>query len=1031
MDKKRFLGVLILLIASISSLWAQRVDVAGTVIGEGEPLVGVSLTVKGQPQTGTATDADGRYTLSVDRHAVLVVSYIGFATREIKVDGRTTIDVELMPDHQSLDEVVITIPYGTTKKSTFTGSAGYVDSKVINKELVSNVSKALQGTVPGLQSFSSTGQPGSDATIYIRGVGSVNASSAPLYVVDGVPYQGSISSISPQDIESITVLKDAASAALYGSRAANGVIMITTKQGRREQAPQVQLSAKYGWSSRARSDYRQLSTDQYYQLYWEALRNQRLNSGQTLDAANAYASANLTGALGINPYGPAYPQPVGTDGRLQPGARALWNDSWDDALTQNAHYQQYDVSVSGGGKTSQYFFSGGYLDDQGAYIESGFKRYTFRANIASDVKSWLRVGLNINGTHSSQKYPKQDDSMTSNIVAFARALQPFYPIYQRDPSGNLLLGEDGRPQWDFGSYRPNSYARMNLVATQGLDRNDITRNDLSLRSFAEFAPLKDWSYRLTLNYDYNNRTNHYYVNPALGEGAATGGSVTKENYQNTAFTVNNVINYNHTFGELHKLHAMAGQEYYEYHTGNFGGVRTKVIADGYYEPDAASTLSDFYGHSDSYKMLSFFGSAEYNYAGRYYLSTSVRSDGSSRFSDSKRWGTFWSVGGSWKISEEQFMAGTRGWLYNLGLRVSYGAQGNDNVGYYAYQALYDIANNLGESGLVASRLATPDLTWETNLNLNVALDFGLWNNRLNGTLEFFHRRSKNLLFSLDLVPSSGFSTMDANIGALRNVGWELQLNGQPIKTRDWEWRLSLNATAYKNTITSLPSDQMWSGNKKWVKGGSLYDWYLIEWAGVNPDNGNPQWYGIDDKGQRYVTEDYSSLTVDDRVKVGSSLPDVTGGFQSSLTYRNLTFTTFFSYSLGGKIYNSDKVALLSQGPTGTAWSADMLARWTEDNRYTDVPRLTTSPASSWTNTSSRFLTDRSYLKLKNVSLSYALPQTWIQRIGLQEASVNLTAENLFTWTKEQGLDPEQTVDGTTYFRYPAMKSITIGLNVKL
>ena len=1033
MGKKRLiLGLLFVLLTGLQTIVAQGLSITGKVEGDGEPLIGATVAIKGQPQNGAITNADGEYSLQAAASDVLVVSYIGYQTKEVSIGGKNRVDISLTSDAEALDEVVITIPYGTTKKSTFTGSVGYVDSKVIDKELVSNVSKALQGTVPGLQSFSSTGQPGSDASIYIRGVGSVNASSTPLYVVDGVPYEGSISSISPQDIESITVLKDAASAALYGSRAANGVIMIVTRQGKQDQPATVQLSAKYGWSSRARDDYKQLTTDQYYQLYWEAIRNQRLDSGNSLADANSFASANLTGQLGINPYGTAYPQPVGTDGKLVAGATALWNDSWDDALTQNAHFQQYDLSVTGGGRTSQYFLSAGYLDDQGAYIESGFKRYTFRANIASQVKSWLKVGMNLNGTHSKQQYPKQDDSMTSNIIGFARNLQPFYPIYQRDlTTGAYLLDDDGNRIWDFGAYRPNSFAKMNLLATQGLDKNDITRNDLSVRSFVELSPLKDWTYRLTVNYDYSNRTNHYYVNPALGEGATTGGSVTKENIEATTFTVNNVIHYNHTFGQVHNVHAMAGQEYYEYHTSNFGGSRTNVIADGFYEPDAASTLASFYGNSDAYKMLSFFGSGEYNYDGRYYLSASVRSDGSSRFSPNTRWGTFWSVGGSWKISEEKFMQPTKSWLYNLGLRVSYGAQGNDNVGYYAYQALYSIANNLGESGVVASRLATPDLTWEKNLNLNIALDFGLWNNRLNGSIEFFHRRSSDLLFSLDLVPSSGFSSIDANIGALKNVGWEIQLNGQPIKTKNWEWRLSANATTYKNTITSLPADEMWSGNKKWVKGGSLYDWYLIEWAGVNPDNGNPQWYGIDDNGNKYITDDYSSLTAQDKVKAGSSLPDVTGGFQSTLTYRSWSLSTFFSYAIGGKIYNSDLVSLLSQGPSGTAWSAEMLNRWTEDNRYTDVPRLTTSPASSWTNTSTRFLNNRSYLKLKNVSLSYALPAQWVRTIGLQEALLNVTAENLFTLTKQQGLDPEQTVDGTTYFRYPAMKSITLGINIKL
>lgn len=1010
---------------------AQHLTIQGTVSGDGEPLVGASVRIKGMEKQGTVTDVDGHFSLNVDGPTTLTVSYLGYLTKDIYVKSDQPYDIVLESESHSINEVTITVPYGIAKKSSFTGSAGYIDTKTIAKEQVSNISQALEGTVPGLQSFTSSGQPGEDASIYIRGVGSVNASSTPLYVVDGVPYQGSLSSISPQDIASITVLKDAASAALYGSRAANGVIMIVTKQGAEEQAPTVSLSAKYGWASRERDDYKQLTTDQYYELYWEALRNERIDNGYALDAANTYATEHLTGALGINPYGTAYPNPVGTDGKLVSGAKALWNDDWEDALTQQAHFQQYDVNVSGGSKATKYFFSAGYLDNQGAYIESGFKRYTFRANVSSKIKKWLELGMNIGGTHSKQQYPKQDDSMTSNVIGFARNLEPFYPIYQRDlTTGDYILDSNGNRQYDYGLYRPNSYANMNLVATMPLDKSDITRNDVSLRSFLTLTPISDISYKLTVNYDYDNRTNHNYVNPDFGEGSATGGSVNKENIQTSAFTVNNVVNYKHTFGQEHHISALVGQEYYEYHTSNFGGTRTGVIATGYYEPDAASNVSDFSGNSDSYKLLSFFGSAEYNYADRYYLSASFRSDGSSRFSSSKRWGTFWSVGGSWRISDEKFMEHTRNWLSNLSLRASYGAQGNDNVGYYAYQALYAIANNLGKSGLIASRLATPNLTWETNLNLNIALDFALFNSRINGSVEFFNRRSKDLLFSVDLVPSSGFSSMDANLGALRNTGWEFQVSGQPVKTKDWTWQLGVNATTYKNKITSLPSSEMWSGNKKWVKGGSLYDWYLIEWAGVNPENGNPQWYGYDDNGNKYVTEDYSSLTNADKVKSGSSLPDVTGGIQNTLRYRNWSLDLAFSYSLGGKIYNGDKLQLLSQGPSGTGWSADMLDRWTPDHTETDVPKVTTNPASSWTNASTRFLVSRNYLKLKNVSLAYSLPATWLQRWGISSASVNVTAENLFVWAAQQGLDPEQNVDGTTYFRYPAMKNIAIGINVQ-
>lgn len=1011
--------------------YAQDITVTGKVTAGGEEIPGVAVFVKGQTR-GTITGIDGSYSIQVKGNESLVFSFIGYETVTEQVNKRKVINVELQETSQMVDEVIITVPYGTAKKSTFTGSASFIPAGTIEKAQVSSVSKALQGTVAGLQSFSSSGQPGSDATIFIRGVGSVNASTNPLYVVDGVPYDGALSSIASSDIESITVLKDAASAALYGSRAANGVIMITTKQGTKESAPTVDFSAKYGFSSRARADYDQVNTNQYFELYWEAIRNYRMDNGYSAADAAAYASSNLTGNLGINPYGSAFPEPVGLDGKLVSGANPLWNDSWDDALSQDAHYSDLNIRVSGGSKNSKYFASAGYMNDQGAYICSGFKRYTLRANITSDIRKWLQVGLNLSGTHSVQDSPKQDDSAISNVVAFARSLPSFYPVYQRDmKTGAYLLDENGDRMFDYGEYRPNSYAKYNLLASMPHDKREVKRDAASLRGYVQVTPIEGLTYKMSLNVDYNSKFLHNYDNPTYGPGSISGGEVSKQNYRTTGMTFNNVVNYQRTINDNHNIRVMVGQEYYEYNTSNFGGTRSKVIMDGFYEPDAASSLSDFSGDSDQYKLLSYFGSAEYSYASKYFLSGSVRTDGSSRFHPDHRWGTFWSVGASWKIMQEAFMAETSGWLSNLSLRASYGAQGNDQVGYYAYQALYSIRNNLGESGLHAYRLATPNLSWETNLNTNVGLDFGLWNNRLSGTVEYFERRSKDLLFSKDLVPSSGFSSMDENIGAIKNYGWELQIAGYPIVTKDWKWKLSLNATTYKNKITSLPADEMWSGNKKWVKGGSLYDFYLVEWAGVNPENGNPMWYRYNNDGEKVTTEDYSSTTTSDKVKCGNSLPKWTGGIQSDLSYKDFSLSFLFSYSLGGKIYNGDKLSLMSQGPTGTSWSVDMLDRWTPENTNTDVPRLTTSPKSSWTNSSDRFLVDRSYLRLKNITFSYNLPKTILNTLTLKDASVFFLAENMLTFTKQQGLDPEQTVGGSTYYRYPAMKTISFGINVKL
>lgn len=1017
--------------------YAQNMTVKGKVTANGLEMPGVTVSVKGTAG-GTITSLDGDFTIKADAGSVLVFSFIGYETVEVPVKGNGPINVELREKTTDLDEVVIAVPYGTAKKSTFTGSAGVVDKKIIANSQVASVSQALQGSVAGLQSFSASGQPGEDATILIRGVGSVNASTTPLYVVDGVPYDGALSSISNQDIASITVLKDAAAASLYGSRAANGVVMITTKQGSKKSAPSIEISAKYGFSDRAVKDYEQVSTEQYFMLEWEAIRNMRMNlkkNPDTAEAAAAYATQNLTlNYIGINPYGTAYPQPIGTDGKLVEGARLLWNDSWEDALSQDAHYTDLSARVSGGSENSQYYFSLGYMDNQGAYIGSGFKRYTLRANITSDLTKWLQVGVNVGLTHSIQDFPKSDDSSLGNVVLAARSIPSFYPVYERDPeTGAYVLDENGQRVYDYGKYRHGSYAGYNQAQSMLYDKNEIKRDAASVRGYLQVTPIEGLTYKMSLNIDYNSRFTHDYANPTYGKEPVTG-SVSKRNTRTTGMTFNNVVNWEHTFGEVHNVRLMAGQEYYEFNTSNFGGSRSNVITDGYFEPDVASTLTGFSGNSDQYKLLSYFGQAEYNYAQKYFASVSMRADGSSRFHPDNRWGSFWSFGGSWKIGREAFVEEAAGsWLSDLTLRASYGAQGNDNVGYYAYQALYGIGSFLGETTLTTSRLDTPELSWETNLNANIGLDFSLWSNRLFGTVEWFQRTSKDLLFSRDLVPSSGFSSIDDNIGKVRNYGWEFTLGGTPILTRDWTWRLSVNATTYKNEIVNIPTDVMWSGTKKWVKGGSIYDFWMYEWAGIDPETGDAQWYMTDtETGERVKTTNYGSLTSQDKVKVGNALPKVSGGFQSDLTWRDLSLSMAFAYSIGNKIYNRDKASLMGvSGANGSTMSKDLLNRWTPENTQTDVPRLEYDQTSYFTSASTRWLVDGSYLRLKTVTLNYNLPKKWIQPAMLKDVSIYVQGENLLTFSKQQGLDPEQALGGVTYWRYPAMKTLSFGINVKL
>lgn len=487
----KFLSLLCSMLICITT-YAQNITVNGKVTANGEEMPGVTVAVKGGTQ-GTITSIDGGYSLQVDAKSTLVFSFIGYETVEVPIKGQKVINVNLEESSIAMEEVVIAVPYGTAKKSTFTGSASVIDKKIVASSQVASVSKALQGTVAGLQSFSTSGQPGEDADIYIRGVGSVNASQTPLYVVDGVPYDGKLSSISSQDIASVTVLKDAAAASLYGSRAANGVIMITTKQGQTGSAPTIQLSAKYGFSSRAVSDYNQLSTNDYFKLQWEALRNSYMTGKNAMSAEDAGKAASAvltttgTGGLGINPYGSKYPQPIDQYGNLVEGATPLWDDSWEDALTQDAHYADLNASVSGGSEKTKYYFSLGYLDDQGAYICSGFKRYNLRTNITTDLRDWLQVGLNVSASHSIQNYPKQDDTAIGNVVLAARDIPSFYPVYERNmDTGEYILDENGNRIYDYGTYRKGSYNGQNFAQSMYYDKKNT---NVTLHLYVDFYRL--------------------------------------------------------------------------------------------------------------------------------------------------------------------------------------------------------------------------------------------------------------------------------------------------------------------------------------------------------------------------------------------------------------------------------------------------------------------------------------------------------------------------------------------------------------
>ncbi len=1031
-----YVCLIITLIMSVPALvyadmQQNEMHITGTVVSEGEPLPGVSVQVKGST-TGTITDMDGRYEITAPGTAILVFSFVGMKPVEVAVNNRSVINVVMVDESQNLDEVIV-VAYATAKKYSFTGAAATVKGDEIAKLQTSSISKALQGSVSGLQSTSTSGQPGTDAAIRIRGIGSINASSTPLYVLDGVPYDGNINAINPDDIASITVLKDAASAALYGSRGANGVIIITTKQGRTNEKPTVNAKVIFGVSGRAIPDYKQVTTDQYFELYWEAMRNQFMNEGKSAEEAARMASSGLVNRLmgtGPTPYGTEYPQPVGLDGKIVAGAHPLWDTNWRKALEQTATRTDVGLNVSGGSKTNQYYLSLGYLNDKGIALDSDYKRFNLRSNVTSEVTEWLRAGVNIGFTHSIQNYPISEDSSTGNVIQAGRLIPSFYPEFQRNADGSYVL-EDGHRVPDFGAYRPaGAIPNWNLPATLPLDKNERMRDEVSARTFAEiaFPFLEGLKFKTSYNFDLINYNAWDYENPAIGPAALTGGSSSRTNTRTFSWTWNNLFTYDHTFGD-HHITALLGQEAYSYRWDNLEAAREKMGVPNYSELVVGAVLTEGTGYRNNYTLTGYLSRVEYDYRSKYFLSASYRRDGSSRFASGRRWGNFWSIGGSWRIDREDFMQETGSWLSALLLKASYGAQGNDNLGtYYASEGLYDIVSNLGNPGLISARLASPDLKWETNLNLNIGVDFAFFHNRLSGSFDFFQRRSKDLLYSRPLAPSLGYASRDENVGALKNTGIELEVKGTVIDNGEFRWDLGLNLTHYKNKVTELPyADMPPTGTKKLQVGRSVYDFYLREWAGVNPDNGAPQWYVTDAGGNKTKTSVYADATpvfVDK-----TSLPDVYGGLNTSLSYKGFDLSMLLVYSIGGYILNNDITMMLGNGSSpGRAWNTQILDRWTPENRYTDVPALSTV-SNSWTSNSTRFLYNASYMRVKNVTLTYTFPKSIAAKLRLTDLRVFVQGDNLLTFNHVDGMDPEQGVDGTTYYRYPAMRTVSGGIHV--
>ena len=1040
MMSKQIFFILIFLMC-IPVLPAQNSVLTGVVVSseDEQPLIGVTVVDQGL-QRGTVTDENGSFSLTLsERTRLLTVSYLGYKTREVPITGHQALRIVLEPDVVAIDEVMV-VAYGTGKKSTFTGSATVIKSESIEKIRTSDITQALQGQSSGVQVINSSGQPGDGASILIRGIGSVNASSSPLYVVDGIAYDGYLNQINPADVESITILKDASATALYGSRAANGVIMITTKKGASEKG-QINFRSTFGFSSLAVDLPRALTSGEFVGLTWLAMKNGRTDANASEAEAAAYATDNLANELKINPYNTN--KPVGPDGLIDPSAQLLFSGDWRGELLKSRMRQEYMLDISGKTQASDYYVSFGYVSDKGIFTAQQFERFTTRANLNYQPRTWLQAGTNTSLSHSIRKIWIDD-----NTIWFLRTIPPTYPVYEWDyGKGAYKQDAQGNRLYDYGDNR-QAWIAWNPLADAAHNPSPATTDNVSSRSYLELTFLPGLKLRTNFSVDFYLYSYDGYTNSEYGYAAGFGGEAYKRNYRNMSYTINNLLTYSKSSGN-HHLSLLAGQEAYAMKLKYLMASKRGFPFGGLTEIGSASEMSDMDSYQDNYRLLSWLSRVEYDYADRYYISGSFRTDGSSRFHPGNRWGNFWSLGASWRISNEEFLK-NHAWIDNLKLKGSYGAVGNDNLlidsdpndpNYYAYQGLYDTGrNDYNNAGVAISRLPNSRLKWESNIQLNLGVDFAFFN-RLGGSIEWFNRASKDLLFPMPLAPSTGFGSIDRNIGDVRNYGIEFELNYQALNRKDLKWTISLNGTSYKNIITKLPQEEMNSGYFKWREGESRYNFWGVEYAGVNPETGNDQyWKNIYDtsSGEKLLTgrertENLNELTSDDQKKyLGDALPKLFGGFTNTLSYKGVDFSLLIYYSLGGKLYDSDYSQMMSYR-TGYSMHPDMLKGWTPENTGAQFPRISTAYANTLGSYSSKFLFDNTFVRLRNVTLGYTLPKAITGKIRVNALRFFVQSDNPLTTGNavKRGTDPEQSISGQTDNRFPVTQSISFGLQLNL
>lgn len=1070
---KRFMVFVASVFLSVGIALAQT-QVSGTVTSseDGQPVVGATVKVAGTNQ-GTITDLNGHFSLQAPANARLEVPYIGMTTQTVKATRNMAIVLDA--DSKVLDDVMV-VAYGTTKKSAYTGSASEIKSELIEKRQISNVSAALIGTMSGVQTFQTSGQPGETTTVRVRGISSINGTSSPLYVVDGVPFDGDLSSINSQDIASMTVLKDAVSTSLYGSRGSNGVVLITTKKGQQGKT-KITVDAKWGAVSREVPNYDVMtSTGQYYELLYKSLYNgYYYNNGYSANAAFQAANADLNNT-GYQVYTvPSGQYLIGKNGKLNPNATLGYSDGeyfytpddWQKETFKTTMRQEYNVGISGATDRFNYYSSFNYLKDDGTIKGSGFDRMTARTNVEYKATPWLTLGSNMAYTHTVSYYPDEQDNTSTNssgnAFLMANTVAPIYPLYVRSADGTIMTNAaSGHNIFDYGDGSSTNFSRNYMSISNPLGDLTYNKAEYNMNIFegnwfakADLTHGFTATARFSLNSDNTIYTE--YNNPLYGQSAASGGSETSQQSRTSAFTQQYLLNYVQSFGK-HNISATAGFEGYRLKYQYFYGYGEQIYKMGDYTLGNATSKYSIGGQTHEYRTAGLFFSGNYNFDERFFVNLGYRRDGTSAFSSDNRWGDFYNFGLGWNMKKESWLADFDA-LDQLKLRASFGQTGNDNhnyssryYGWYAYQDIYQMTGSNGTfaDGTLLYK-GNPDLKWEKTNAFDFGADFSFWKSRLYGSVDFFFRATSNLLDFKNVAYTNGYTRIPVNMGTIQNYGIEFEANYDILKKKDLQWTVSLNGTWLQNRIHSLSSDytdgQYISGSRIYKEGESVYNFYMVEYAGVDKETGEALYHSIKteksgsstvpvlDEDGNYIYEvnsDYESAYTYCRKQTGNILPTFYGGFGTSLFWKGLDFSVQTSFQLGGRVYDSGYETFMSTGGNGyyigQNFHKDLLNAWSEDNPNSDIPRVDNQDDYA-TQTSTRFLTSSDYFSIDNITLGYTLPQSWTKKLGIEGIRLYGTAENVALFSARKGMDPRISLTSVSSSWYAVRRTISGGIKV--